>query len=42
MRKLNKSGLEPIKAPRALLDQGQIRMDILLLSDIIYLQKYAQ
>ena len=42
MRKLNKCGLEPIKAARALLDHGKIGMSILLLLDEIYLQKDAQ
>ena len=37
-KKLNKSGMEPIKAVKVLLDQGEIGEDVVLLFDEIYLQ----
>ena len=39
LKKLNKSGMEPVKAVKVLLDQGEIGEDVVLLFDEIYLQK---
>ena len=38
LKKLNKNGMEPVKAVKVLLDQGEIG-DVVLLFDEIYLQK---
>ena len=39
LKKLNKNGMEPVKAVKVLLDQGEIGEDVVLLFDEIYLQK---
>ena len=39
LKKLNKNGMEPVKAVKVLLDQGEIGEDVALLFDEIYLQK---
>ena len=41
LRKLNKCGLKPIKGAIAILDQGKVVMDIILLLDEKYLPKEA-
>ena len=42
LKKLNKSGMEPIKVVKVLLDQGKIGEDVVLLLDEMYLQKDVQ
>ena len=42
LKKLDKDGMEPIKAVTVLLDKGKIGEDVVLLLDEIYLQKDAQ
>ena len=42
LKKLNKGGMEPIKAVKVLLNQGEIGEDVVLLLDEIYLPKDVQ
>ena len=42
LKKIDKDGMEPIKAVAVLLDKGKIGEDVVLLSDEIYLQKDVQ
>ena len=42
LKKLNKGGMEPLKAMKVLLDQGKIGEDAILLLDEIYLQEDVQ
>ena len=42
LKKIDKDGMEPIKAVAVLLDKGKIGEDLVLLSDEIYLQKDIQ